>query len=409
MEHSKKTSSGTPSLTSVEEAISAIANGEMVVVVDDEDRENEGDLIVAAEKITPEIVNFFATEARGLICTPVGSEISDRLQFRPMVRRNEESTGCNFAVSVDLRKGIASGISAFDRAATIQRISNSSALPGDFVSPGHVFPLHAKDGGVLVRAGHTEATVDLARLAGLAPAGTLCEIMNSDGTMARLPELITFAKKHNLKIISIEDLIRYRRERETLVDEVASATIPTVFGIFEIRVFQERLTGVEHVAMIRGNLSDAESPLVRVHSECLTGDVFRSLRCDCRSQLDAALNLIAEEGVGVLVRMSQEGRGIGLSAKIQAYALQDEHGIDTVEANHRLGFRDDLRDYGIGAQILKKLGIKNMRLLTNNPRKIVGLSGYGISVDERVPLLVGESEQNSEYLRAKKEKLGHFL
>lgn len=407
METSKKTS--TYLLTPVEEAIAAIRAGEIIVVVDDEDRENEGDLIVAAEKITPEIVNFFASEARGLICTPVGPEISSRLQFRPMVRRNEESTGCNFAVSVDLRRGIASGISAFDRAATIRHIANTSSVPSDFVSPGHVFPLNAKEGGVLVRAGHTEATVDLAQLAGLAPAGALCEIMNPDGTMARLPELIAFAKKHKLKIISIEDLIRYRRECETLVEEVASATIPTVFGIFTVRVFREKLTGAEHVAMIRGNPADSPSPIVRVHSECLTGDVFRSLRCDCRSQLDAALDRIAEEEVGVLLRMSQEGRGIGLSAKIQAYALQDEHGIDTVEANHRLGFRDDLRDYGIGAQILKQLGVKNMRLLTNNPRKIVGLSGYGISIDERIPLLVGESEQNRAYLQTKKEKMGHLL
>jgi 3,4-dihydroxy 2-butanone 4-phosphate synthase/GTP cyclohydrolase II len=302
-------------LSPIDEAIAEIAAGRPIIVVDDEDRENEGDLIVAAEKVTPEIINFFATQARGLICTPVDSEISARLDFHPMVQKNEESTGCNFAVSVDLREGIASGISAFDRATTIRHIVDPVSKPNDFVRPGHVFPLNAKDGGVLVRAGHTEATVDIARLAGLKPAGTLCEIMNEDGTMARLPELLVFAKKHDLKIISIEALIEYRRQKESLVEKVASATLPTVFGIFDVHVFREKLTETEHVAMVKGDISASNNPLVRVHSECLTGDVFRSLRCDCRSQLDAGLHLIAEEGTGIMLRMAQEGARYWFSSK----------------------------------------------------------------------------------------------
>jgi 3,4-dihydroxy 2-butanone 4-phosphate synthase/GTP cyclohydrolase II len=394
---------------SIDEAIAHIREGKTIVIVDDEERENEGDLVVAAEKATPEVINFFATQARGLICTPVASELAKKLEFPPMVQKNEESTGCNFSVSVDLRRGIASGISAHDRSKTIRHIVSPDAKPDDFVKPGHVFPLSAKDGGVLVRAGHTEAVVDIVRMAGLSPAGVLCEIMNDDGTMARFPDLVKYAKKHDIGIISIAALIAYRQKKEILVEEVAHASIPTVFGIFQMRVFREKMTGREHVAMVKGDLSQQESPLVRVHSECLTGDVFQSFRCDCRNQLDASLYQIAEEGTGVLVRMAQEGRGIGLAEKIKAYAVQDEKGLDTVEANTYLGFKDDLRDYGTGAQILQLLGISKMRLLTNNPRKIVGLSGYGLEITERIPIVVGEMEINTKYLQTKKEKLGHFL
>ncbi len=396
-------------IDTVAEAIADIAVGKPVIVVDDEDRENEGDLIMAAEKVTPEWINFFASRGRGLICTPVDATIARRLGLSPMVTNNEESHRCDFTVSVDLREGIASGISASDRAKTIARISEKNAESQDFVKPGHVFPLLAKTGGVLVRAGHTEAAVDLARLAGLAPAGVLCEIMNEDGTMARLPQLKEFAKKHDLKLISIEALIAYRRQKESLVEQVAHSKLPTVFGEYDLFVFRETLTGKEHVAMVLGDIKRIDAPLVRVHSECLTGDVFRSVRCDCRSQLDAALERISEEGAGILLRMAQEGRGIGLEAKIKAYALQDEHGFDTVEANNHLGFEDDLREYGIGAQILIQLGVKKMRLLTNNPRKIVGLSGYGISMIERTPIQVGEMESNTEYLKTKRAKLGHLL
>lgn len=395
-------------LSPIEEAIDDIRLGKMLIVVDDEDRENEGDLVASAEMVTPEIINFMATNARGLICTPVEPDIADRLNFHAMVSGSDPGT-CNFAVSVDARINIETGISASDRSETIRQIMDETTTPKDFVRPGHVFPLRAKKGGVLVRAGHTEASVDLCKMAEQKGGAVICEIMNDDGTMARLPQLLEFAKKHNLKIISIEDLIEYRRKRESLVEKVSSAALPTVFGIFQIHIFRETLTGAEHVAMVKGDITQQLAPLVRVHSECLTGDVFRSLRCDCRSQLDAALHLIAEEGCGIVLRMAQEGRGIGLSAKIQAYALQDEKGLDTVEANRHLGFKDDLRDYGIGAQILRSLGISQMRLLTNNPKKIIGLSGYNLEVVERVPLSVGESEVNQSYLKAKKEKMGHLL
>jgi len=403
MPHSKKNQ-----FISIEEAIADIAAGRMLIVVDDEDRENEGDLVIAADFITPDAINFMAKEARGLICTPVDPDIAERLNLHPMVAESDPGA-CNFSVSVDARYGIETGISAADRAHTIKRIMDDSSSASDFLRPGHVFPLRAKKGGSLVRAGHTEASVDLSKLAGLSGGAVICEIMNPDGTMARLPDLFRFSEKNGIRIISIESLIRYRRNKETLVEKVAHATIPTVFGIFEIHVFQEKLTGLEHVALVRGNIEMSEAPLVRVHSECLTGDVFRSLRCDCRSQLDAALDRIAEEGTGVLLRMAQEGRGIGLSAKIKAYELQDSMGLDTVEANEHLGFRDDLRDYGIGAQILKILGVSKMRLLTNNPRKIVGLSGYGLQIVEQLPIDVGESEHNAAYLKTKKEKLGHML
>ncbi len=395
-------------LSEIDDALEDIKAGKMIIVVDDEERENEGDIVMAAELVTPENINFMASHARGLICTPVEPEISDRLHFHPMVSESEPGT-CNFAVSVDARNGIETGISAKDRADTILKIMDPFSKPEDFVRPGHIFPLRAKRGGVLVRAGHTEASIDLCTLSGLNGGSVICEIMNEDGTMARLPDLYVFAKKNNMKIISIEDLITYRRRRETLVEEVATARLPTVFGIFDIHIFQEKLTGKEHVAMIKGDISKVESPLVRVHSECLTGDVFRSLRCDCRSQLDAALHQISEEGSGIVLRMAQEGRGIGLAAKIKAYALQDEKGLDTVEANTHLGFKDDLRDYGIGAQILKSLGVKKMKLLTNNPRKIIGLSGYGLEIEKRIPITVGESEANTKYLKTKRDKMGHLL
>lgn len=400
--------SDTQVMIGIEEAIAQIAAGKMLIVVDDEDRENEGDLVAAAQAVTPEMINFMATQARGLICTPVEPAIAQRLGFHAMVSDADAGT-CNFGTSVDARAGIDTGISAADRAHTMQIIVDPASAPTDFVRPGHVFPLLAKAGGCLTRAGHTEASIDLCHLAGMPGAAVICEIMNADGTMSRLPQLKEFAAEHGLNIITIDDLIRYRRARETLVEEVAQSELPTVFGRFEVRVFREKLTGIEHVALIRGEIGKAPAPLVRVHSECLTGDVFRSLRCDCRSQLDAALNLIAEEDCGILLRMAQEGRGIGLAAKIQAYQLQDSLGLDTVEANAHLGYRDDLRDYGIGAQILKQLGVTKMRLLTNNPRKIIGLSGYGLEITKQVPIVVGESEANAKYLRTKREKLGHTL
>lgn len=391
----------------IQEALEDMKAGKMIIVVDDEDRENEGDLVMAAEHITPESINFMITEGRGLVCAPVSGKIADRLNFHDMVSGSDAGT-CPFAVSVDARDGVSTGTSAADRAKTIQKMIDPQATPKDFLRPGHVFPLRAKEGGCLVRAGHTEASIDLCFLAGLTPAAVVCEIMNSDGSMSRLPDLQKFAEKHALKIISIEQIIEHRQKQEVLVKEVARSNIPTVFGEFTIHIFKEKITGTEHVAMVKGNLSKEDSPLVRVHSECLTGDVFRSLRCDCRPQLDAALHAIAEEGCGVLLRMAQEGRGIGLAAKIQAYALQDDKGLDTVEANRHLGYKDDLRDYGTGAQILKLLGISKMRLLTNNPRKIVGLSGYGLEIINRTPIVVGESETNTKYLQTKRKKMGHL-
>jgi len=395
----------------IEEALEDIAQGKMVIVVDDPDRENEGDLVMAAEKVTPEAINFMAKYGRGLICLTLTPQRCEELDLYPMAIRNTDPKGTYFCVSIDAhpRFGTTTGISAFDRAITIKLAISPEAKPTDFIRPGHVFPLKAKPGGVLERAGHTEASVDLARLAGLYPAGVICEIMKEDGTMARLPDLMEFAKKFNLKIITIADLIRYRLKRERLVVREATANLPTRYGFFKIHAYRHVLTGEEQVALTMGEWKEDEPVLVRVHSECLTGDVFKSLRCDCRSQLEAAMEAIAQEGKGVLVYiMGHEGRGIGIVNKIKAYHLQDM-GYDTVEANEKIGYPADLRDYGIGVQILLDLGVRKMKLLTNNPRKIVALEGYSLEVVERVPLKIPACEHNQRYLEAKKVKLGHLL
>jgi len=395
----------------IEEVLEDIAQGKMVIVVDDPDRENEGDLVMAAEKVTPEAINFMAKYGRGLICLTLTPQRCDELDLYPMAIRNTDPKGTYFCVSIDAhpRFGTTTGISAFDRAMTIKLAISPEAKPTDFIRPGHVFPLKAKPGGVLERAGHTEASVDLARLAGLYPAGVICEIMKEDGTMARLPDLMEFAKSFNLKIITIADLIRYRLKRERLVVREATANLPTRYGFFKIHAYRHVLTGEEQVALTMGEWKEDEPVLVRVHSECLTGDVFKSLRCDCRSQLEAAMEAIAQEGKGVLVYiMGHEGRGIGIVNKIKAYHLQDM-GYDTVEANEKIGYPADLRDYGIGVQILLDLGVRKMKLLTNNPRKIVALEGYSLEVVERVPLKIPACEHNQRYLEAKKVKLGHLL
>ncbi len=395
----------------IEEALEDIAQGKMVIVVDDPDRENEGDLVMAAEKVTPEAINFMAKYARGLICLTLTPQRCDELDLYPMAVRNTDPKGTYFCVSIDAhpKYGTTTGISAFDRAITIKLAVSPDAKPSDFIRPGHVFPLKAKPGGVLERAGHTEASVDLARLAGLYPAGVICEIMKDDGTMARLPDLMEFAKRFDLKIITIADLIRYRLKRERLVVREATANLPTRYGFFKIHAYRHVLTGEEQVALTMGEWKEDEPVLVRVHSECLTGDVFKSLRCDCRGQLETAMEIIAQEGKGVLVYiMGHEGRGIGIVNKIKAYQLQDM-GYDTVEANEKMGYPADLRDYGIGVQILLDLGVRKMRLLTNNPRKIVALEGYGLEVVERVPLKLPACEHNQRYLETKKIKLGHLL
>jgi len=394
--------------SSVEEALNDLRNGRMIIVVDDERRENEGDLVMIAEKADPESVNFIAREARGLICVALTSERARELQLNPMVERNTAPHATQFTVSVDFTEGTTTGISAFDRSATIQALANDSTHPDKFARPGHIFPLIASSGGVLRRAGHTEAAVDLARLTGMNPAGVLCEIMDDDGHMARIPSLKKFAKKHDLKILTIEELIRYRTRQEKLVKKITEIDLPTRWGGFRLNLYESILEADHHIALVRGDVRGKEDVLVRVHSQCLTGDVFGSLRCDCGPQLSHAMRMIAEEGTGVLLYMRQEGRNIGLVNKLRAYGLQ-EQGMDTVEANLKLGFPPDLRDYGIGAQILVDLGLSSIRLITNNPRKVVGLDGYDLHVTERVQLEVSSNPINERYLDAKRSKLGHFL
>jgi 3,4-dihydroxy 2-butanone 4-phosphate synthase/GTP cyclohydrolase II len=392
----------------IEKAIDAFRDGQMIIVVDDEDRENEGDLTVAAEKVTPDIINFMAREGRGLICMPMTERRLEELDIPQMVPQNTARFETAFCVSIEAKYSTSTGISAADRAATVLTAIDPNTRPADLARPGHMFPLKARDGGVLVRAGQTEAAVDLARIAGLYSAGVICEILNTDGTMARVPELGKFAKKHKLLMITIADLIKYRMRTEALVRRVASAHLPTAHGEFRAVAYESPIDGETHVALVKGNVGDGENVLVRVHSRCLTGDVFHSLRCDCGPQLDAAMRRIEHEGRGVILYLNQEGRGIGLANKIRAYELQ-EQGLDTVEANERLGFKADQRDYGIGVQILKDLGVRTMRLLSNNPRKLVGLEGYGLAVAEWLPLEIPASIHTERYLRTKKEKLGHKL
>ncbi len=391
----------------IDDVLRDLAAGKMVIVTDDADRENEGDLIMAAEKATPQAINFMTMHGRGLICAPVTAARAEQLGLQRMVAQNREMYRTDFTVSVDAAKGVTTGISAHDRAATIRTIADPKAKPEDLVQPGHIFPLRGKEGGVLRRAGHTEAAIDLARMAGLQPAGVLCEILHDDGTMARLPELMVFKRKHRLRICTIQALIAHRRVREKLVVREQVVKLPTDYGDFDLHMYRSTVDGSHHLALVKGKISKTKPTLVRVHSECLTGDVFGSRRCDCGNQLHAALTQISEQG-GVLVYMRQEGRGIGLAAKIHAYKLQEE-GLDTVEANARLGFASDLRDYGIGAQILHDLGVRKFRFLTNNPKKVIGLEGYGIQMVEQVPIRSVPNEHNVKYLETKKLKMGHLL
>lgn len=392
--------------SSIEEILKDLKKGKMVIIVDDEDRENEGDLILAGEFVTPEKINFMMKHARGLICVPMEESRIKKLDIFPMERQSTDPFKTDWMISVDAKKGISTGISAHDRAETIKILADPNSCADDLTKPGHIFPLRAKKGGVLVRAGHTEACIDLLKLAGLHQVGVICEIINENGTMARLPHLLRFSKKYGIKISSIQQLIKYRRCKETLIEKVASSQLPTDFGIFQVHAYKDKIGHTEHLALVMGDIKDP--CLVRVHSECLTGDVFGSLRCDCGNQLAEAMKKIAEEKSGVLLYMKQEGRGIGLLNKIKAYSLQDR-GYDTVQANHALGFKADLRDYGIGAQILFDLGIRKIRLLTNNPRKIIGLEGYGLEIVESVPIKTKPNAFNKKYLMTKRKKLAHMI
>ncbi len=397
-------------MSSIEEVVEDIKAGKMIILVDDEDRENEGDLYMAAESVDGSAINFMATHGRGLICLTLSGSLVDKLGLPMMVPKNTSPYGTGFTISIEAKTGVSTGISAADRARTVLAAVDPDAGPGDLVSPGHIFPLRARDGGVLVRAGQTEGSVDLSRLAGMTPAGVICEIMNEDGTMSRMGDLEKFSKKHGIKIATIADLVAYRLREDVLVKREVTARVPTEHaGGFNAVAYTNTVDDLEHIALVKGDIESAEQVLVRVHSECLTGDVFGSARCDCGLQLHAAMKMIDEAGTGIVLYMRQEGRGIGLINKLKAYCLQDDEGVDTVEANHRLGFKSDLRDYGIGAQILRDLGVSKMAILTNNPKKIVGLEGYGIEVVERLPLEMPASDENKEYLMCKRDRMGHLI